>query len=146
MQGTGGWYKSPMIRNTADEVREVCPKFDRRCSKLIAKDCDRWGGFDDLCMAQELIELRIWTCRRYREVVWGCSMKIEVDGSARELLRAQYCVIFLENVINAVRSQSKSIRWLYRPIICNAKSAGECPGYYLWCGLISSVLHECCLL
>jgi hypothetical protein len=72
MQGTGGQYESPMIRNMADEVREVRLKFDRRRSKSIAKDRDGRGGFDDLRMGRELIEMRIWTCRRYRKVVRGC--------------------------------------------------------------------------
>jgi hypothetical protein len=51
-----------------------------------------------------LIEMHIWTCRRYCEVVRGCSMKIEVDGRAQELLRARYCTIFLKNAIDAVQS------------------------------------------
>jgi hypothetical protein len=60
LQGAGEWYKCPMIINTTDEVCEVHPKFDRRCSKLMAEDRDGQGGFEDVHMAQELIEMHIY--------------------------------------------------------------------------------------
>jgi hypothetical protein len=48
-----------MIMNMADEVHEVHLKFDRRCSKLIEKDHDDQGGFDDVRMAHNLIKMHI---------------------------------------------------------------------------------------
>jgi hypothetical protein len=71
LQGAGVRYKCPMIMNMADDVCEVCLKFDRRCLKLIAGDRDCQGGFDDICMTRELIEMHIWTCRTYHDVVRG---------------------------------------------------------------------------
>jgi hypothetical protein len=63
----------------ADDVCEVCLKFDQRCSKSIAEDHNDHGGFDDVHMACNLIEMCIWTCQRYHDVVQGRLRKIELD-------------------------------------------------------------------
>jgi hypothetical protein len=68
-----------MIANMADDVREVHLKFDQRHSKFIEDDRDDRGGFDDVRMARKLIEVRIWTDRRYCDVVRGRLRKIEVN-------------------------------------------------------------------
>jgi hypothetical protein len=47
-----------MTMNMADDVCEVCPKFDQGCSKSIEDDRDDRGWFDNVCMAHKLIEMR----------------------------------------------------------------------------------------
>jgi hypothetical protein len=50
-------YECPMIMNMADEVCKVHSKFDRGYLKSIAEDHDDRGGFSNVCMAHNLIEM-----------------------------------------------------------------------------------------
>jgi hypothetical protein len=59
LRRVGVWYKCPMTMNTANDVCEVHSKFDQRCLKSIAENRDGRGGFDDVCMAWELIKMCI---------------------------------------------------------------------------------------
>jgi hypothetical protein len=56
MQGTGGQYESPMIRNTAAKVRKVAQYgFEVHSSSINDIQSDReW--FNDVCRACELID------------------------------------------------------------------------------------------
>jgi hypothetical protein len=123
LRRAGVRYECPMTMNMADDVRDVRPKFDRGRSKSIDHDRDDRGGFDDVRMARKLVEVRIWTDRRYRDVVRGRSRKIEVDRGAREISQARY-------------RGSRSIGALYRLDIRNAKNTGIFPEYYVRGGRI----------
>jgi hypothetical protein len=57
LQCEGVWYECPIIMNTADNMHKVRLKFDRGHSKLIKDDHDDRGGFNDVQMARELIEV-----------------------------------------------------------------------------------------
>jgi hypothetical protein len=59
LRRAGVRYERPIITNTADNVCDVCPKFDRGRSKLIENDRDDREGFDDVQTARKLIEVRI---------------------------------------------------------------------------------------
>jgi hypothetical protein len=51
------WYECLIIMNMTNDVCDVCPKFDRGHSKSIEDDHDDQGGFDNVRMARELIEM-----------------------------------------------------------------------------------------
>jgi hypothetical protein len=82
LRHAGVQYECLMTMNMANDVRDVCLKFDQGRSKSIEDDCDDWGEFDNVRMARKLIEVRIWTDRRYRDVIRGRSRKIEVNQGA----------------------------------------------------------------
>jgi hypothetical protein len=124
LRHAGVQYEYPMTMNMANDVCNVRPKFDQGCLRLIADDHDDRGWFDNVRMAHKLIEVRIWTDRRYRNVVRGRSRKIKVDRGARELSRARY-------------RGSRLIGGLYRLDIRNAKSTGVFSEYYVRGGRIT---------
>jgi hypothetical protein len=58
LRHAGVRYECPMTMNMADNVCDVCLKFDQGCSNLIEDDRDDRGRFYDVRMAHRLIEVR----------------------------------------------------------------------------------------